>query len=142
MSPPPRRAWERAWWLPLDVADAEACRVAADRVVERSGGLDVWVNNAGILITGRSYEQGIEIHRRMLEVNAIGTYNGTLAAIEKMRAAGGGHVINVVCSPGSRPHRDRRLRGEQARGDGIQHRHLGRPAQGRHQGHPRLHRSP
>ena len=55
---------EHAWWLPLDVADAEACRVAADRVVERSGGLDVWANNAGILITGRSYEQGIEIHRR------------------------------------------------------------------------------
>ena len=26
---------ERAWSLPLDVADAEACRVAADRVVER-----------------------------------------------------------------------------------------------------------
>jgi NAD(P)-dependent dehydrogenase (short-subunit alcohol dehydrogenase family) len=91
---------ERAWSLPLDVADAEACRVAADRVVERSGGLDVWVNNAGILITGPSYEQEIEIHRRMLEVNAIGTYNGTLAAIEKMRAGGGGHVINVVSLTG------------------------------------------
>jgi NAD(P)-dependent dehydrogenase (short-subunit alcohol dehydrogenase family) len=78
---------ERAWSLPPNVAHAEACRVAADRVVERSGGLDVWINNAGILITGRSYEQEIEIHRRMLEVNAIGTYNGTLAAIEKMRAA-------------------------------------------------------
>ena len=90
----------RAWSFALDVTDADACRTAADQVVERSGSLDVWVNNAGILITGPSYEQEIEIHRRMLEVNAIGTYNGTLAAIEKMRGAGGGHVINVVSLTG------------------------------------------
>jgi NAD(P)-dependent dehydrogenase (short-subunit alcohol dehydrogenase family) len=93
----------RAWSLPLDVTDAQACRVAADQVVERSGSLDVWVNNAGILITGTAYEQEIEIHKRMLDVNAIGTFNGTLAAIEKMRGPGRGHVINVVSLAGLAP---------------------------------------
>jgi NAD(P)-dependent dehydrogenase (short-subunit alcohol dehydrogenase family) len=89
-----------AWALPLDVTDAEACRAMAGQVAERSGGLGVWVNNAGILHTGFSYEQPAEEHRRMLDVNALGTINGTLAAIERMRGAGGGHIINVVSLAG------------------------------------------
>jgi short-subunit dehydrogenase len=36
----------------------------------------------------------------MLEVNAVGTYNGTLAALEPMRATGRGHVINVISLAG------------------------------------------
>ena len=91
-----RELGDRAWPLPLDVTDAQASRVAADQVVERAGSLDVWVNNAGILFTGPAYEQEIEIHKRMLEVNAIGTFNGTLAALERMRPVGRGHVINVI----------------------------------------------
>ena len=90
---------DRAWALQLDVSDTDACREAAAKVVERSGSLGLWVNNAGILHTGFSYEQPIEEYRRMLEVNTIGTINGTLAAIERMRQ-GGGQIINVVSLAG------------------------------------------
>ncbi len=91
---------ERAWSLPLDVTDSDACRSAASLAIERSGSLDVWVNNAGILFTGLSFEQDIDLHRRMLEVNAVGTMNGTLAAIEQMRPAGRGHIINLISLAG------------------------------------------
>ena len=91
---------DRAWPLVLDVTDTDAVRAAADEVVERTGSLDVWVNNAGILITGLSYEQDVEVHKRMLEVNAIGTMNGTMAAIEQMRPARRGHIINLVSLAG------------------------------------------
>jgi NAD(P)-dependent dehydrogenase (short-subunit alcohol dehydrogenase family) len=91
---------ERAWPLALDVSDTRAVRDAANRVAERSGSLDVWVNNAGILHTGLSYEQPIDVHRRMLEVNAVGTMNGTLAAIEQMRPSGRGHIINLISLAG------------------------------------------
>jgi NAD(P)-dependent dehydrogenase (short-subunit alcohol dehydrogenase family) len=91
---------EAAWPGALDVADAEACRAAAGEVVDRAGSLEVWVNNAGILITGLAHEQGVDVHRRMLEVNAVGTYNGTLAAIERMRESGRGHIINVISLAG------------------------------------------
>jgi len=91
---------ERAWPLRLDVTDTKACANAAAEVVQRAGSLDVWVNNAGILIPGLAHEQGIEVHRRMLEVNAVGTYNGTLAAIERMRESGRGHIINVISLAG------------------------------------------
>jgi NAD(P)-dependent dehydrogenase (short-subunit alcohol dehydrogenase family) len=91
---------DRAWSFPLDVSDTEACRAAASQVVERSGSLDIWVNNAGILFTGLSYEQPVDMHRRMLEVNTVGTMNGTLAAIERMRPTGRGHIINVISLAG------------------------------------------
>jgi NAD(P)-dependent dehydrogenase (short-subunit alcohol dehydrogenase family) len=91
---------ERAWGFELDVTDSEACRAAAGQVVERTGSLDVWVNNAGILLTGLAHEQPIDVHRRLLEVNAIGTFNGTTAAIERMRHASRGHIINVISLAG------------------------------------------
>jgi NAD(P)-dependent dehydrogenase (short-subunit alcohol dehydrogenase family) len=91
---------DRAWALALDVTDTEAVSSAADQVVERSGSLDVWVNNAGILITGLAHEQPIDVYRRLLEVNAIGTFNGTLAAIERMRPSGRGRIINIISLAG------------------------------------------
>jgi NAD(P)-dependent dehydrogenase (short-subunit alcohol dehydrogenase family) len=91
---------ERAWALPLDVTDGEAVRAAADQVVERSGSLDVWVNNAGILITGLAHAQQVDAYRRHLEVNYLGTVHGTLAAINHMKAVRRGQIINVISLAG------------------------------------------
>jgi NAD(P)-dependent dehydrogenase (short-subunit alcohol dehydrogenase family) len=91
---------DRAWSLPLDVTDSDAVRAAARQVAERSGSLDVWVNNAGILITGLAQEQDPDVYRRHIDVNYLGTVNGTLAAIEQMRSAGRGHIINLISLAG------------------------------------------
>ncbi len=84
----------------LDVRDAAACRGAATATAERAGSLDVWVNNAGVLHTGQVWEQAEELRRLMLEVNTVGTVNGTLAALELMRPQGRGHIINIVSLAG------------------------------------------
>jgi short-subunit dehydrogenase len=83
----------------LDVRDEAACRAAAATAAER-GGLDLWVNNAGVLATGSSWEQDEATRRTMLDVNALGTMNGTIAALEPMIAAGRGQVINVISLAG------------------------------------------
>lgn len=90
----------KAWARRLDVTDAEQCRRAATEVVDRSGNLSLWVNNAGILHSGKAQDQEPDIYRSMLEVNTMGTINGTLAALAPMREAGRGHVINVVSLAG------------------------------------------
>ncbi len=86
--------------MALDVRDQEACRAAASSAISRSGSLDLWVNNAGVLITGNSWEQSEEQRRAMFEVNAVGTMNGTVAALERMTEAGAGQVINVISLAG------------------------------------------
>jgi NAD(P)-dependent dehydrogenase (short-subunit alcohol dehydrogenase family) len=84
----------------LDVRDGAACRAAAAEAAGHSGSLDAWVNNAGILVTGPAWEQDEQTRRAMLEVNALGTMNGTVAALGEMMPAGRGHVINVISLAG------------------------------------------
>jgi len=84
----------------LDVRDREACEAAAATTIERTGSLDVWVNNAGVLVTGRVWEHDPDTCRLLFEVNTLGTINGTLAALGSMRQSGRGHVINIVSLAG------------------------------------------
>lgn len=84
----------------LDVRNEAACRALAMEAATQTGALDLWVNNAGVLITGNSWEQDEATRRTMLEVNALGTMNGTVAALEPMIATGRGHVINVISLAG------------------------------------------
>lgn len=90
----------RAFASTLDVRSFAACRAAASRTQRRAGSLEVWVNNAGVLVTGPAWEQDQRTRELMLEVNATGTINGTLAALDPMRAAGRGHIVNVICLAG------------------------------------------
>jgi NAD(P)-dependent dehydrogenase (short-subunit alcohol dehydrogenase family) len=83
----------------LDVRDETACRALAESIAH-SGSLDLWVNNAGVFYSGPPWEQSREQRQMMLDVNATGLINGTLAALGPMRAAGRGHVVNIVSLAG------------------------------------------
>ncbi len=91
-----------AGWRVVDVRDEKQVLAARDAALARAGRIDVWVNNAGVLITGPAWEQSEEQRRLMIEVNAIGMMNGTLAAIAAMRDSGEGvgHVVNIVSLAG------------------------------------------
>ena len=89
-----------SWASELDVRDADACREVAEAAAERAGPLSVWVNNAGVLVTGHTWEHDETARKAVMNVNAHGTFNGTLAALEQMRASGAGHIINVISLAG------------------------------------------
>lgn len=80
----------------LDVRDEAACRALADSL-GRTGSLDLWVNNAGVFFSGVPWEQSGDRRQTMLDVNAAGLMNGTVAALGPMLRAGHGHIVNV-CS--------------------------------------------
>lgn len=84
----------------LDVRTEAGCRTIAQRTVEEFGSLDLWINNAGVVSAGSSWEIDEQARRLIIDVNAIGTMNGTLAALEQMRKADRGHIINVVSLAG------------------------------------------
>lgn len=80
----------------LDVRSLTACRAAAARTRRRVGSLEVWVNSALVPAVEPAWELDERARQRMLEVHLLGTINGTLAALEAMRAQDGGRVVNVI----------------------------------------------
>ncbi|MGW5667275.1 SDR family NAD(P)-dependent oxidoreductase [Micromonospora sp. NPDC003776] len=88
------------WSRPLDVRDEAACAQVAAEAAGATGGLGLWVNNAGVLVTGPAWTHDAATRRRLIEVNTLGAMNGTLAALGVMRAQGHGHVLNVVSLAG------------------------------------------
>lgn len=85
-----------AWSMSLDVRDPDAHRAAAAAAAER-GRLDVWVNNAGVMRTVKSWEHSDDDVRLMIDANFYGVVWGSRAAVDAMRSAPGGdkHLINI-----------------------------------------------
>ncbi|MGK5520170.1 SDR family oxidoreductase [Micromonospora sp. URMC 107] len=79
----------------VDVADAGAVQQAADDVVHRFGGIDVWVNNAMVSVFAPAWEIPAAEFRRVTEVNYLGTVHGTLAALRHMRTRRRGAIVQV-----------------------------------------------
>jgi len=92
------------WSARLDVRYDRACEVAAERAAER-GGLALWVNNASAnsSANGPSWTDDAGTRRRVMDTNALGVMNGTLAALGVMRPRGRGHIVNVVSLAGLAP---------------------------------------
>lgn len=83
-----------------DVRDADAAREMANRTVQQAGSLVLWVNNAGVLVTGPMWEQSLAQRQLMVDVNVVGTMHGMAAALGVMTAVGHGHVVNIVSLAG------------------------------------------
>jgi NAD(P)-dependent dehydrogenase (short-subunit alcohol dehydrogenase family) len=83
-----------------DVRDEDSLRAAVDTCVSRFGGLDIMVNNAGIIAIQPITETDAEGWHRMLSVNVTGTALGTKVAARHMIAAGGGCIINASSGAG------------------------------------------
>lgn len=78
---------------PADVSDARALREIAEEAVERFGRLDVWINNAGVIVSGPFTDVPIEDHRRVIETNLIGYLNGAHAALGVFVRQGFGTLV-------------------------------------------------
>ncbi|WP_063041608.1 SDR family NAD(P)-dependent oxidoreductase [Nocardia pseudovaccinii] len=81
--------------LELDVRDRQAVFAAVGTAVERFGGLDVIVNNAGYGLFGTVEEITEEQLRDQLEVNLFGAFHVTQAVLPQLRKQGGGHIVQI-----------------------------------------------
>ncbi len=80
----------------LDVRDPESWQQSLDRAWQHFGAVDVLVNNAGLIHSGRLAEQSLEQIHHMINVNLLGVILGLRAALPRLAQQGHGHVVNVA----------------------------------------------
>ena len=85
----------RALGIPTDVADAAAVDDAATRIEETLGPIDVWVNSAMTSVFAPVAQLTAEEVRRVTEVTYLGSVNGILAALRRMRPRDRGTIVQV-----------------------------------------------
>jgi NAD(P)-dependent dehydrogenase (short-subunit alcohol dehydrogenase family) len=83
-----------ATYAVADVGDASELRAAAEHALREFGGIDTWINNAGVSIYGRIEEVPLDDARRLFETNYWGLVHGSLVAAEHLREHGGA-LINI-----------------------------------------------
>jgi NAD(P)-dependent dehydrogenase (short-subunit alcohol dehydrogenase family) len=81
--------------LACDVRDQASVDRAVAAAIERLGGLDVLINNAGIGIPQRAGEPPDDAALAVLDVNLVGPWRVTAAALPALREARG-RVVNVA----------------------------------------------
>lgn len=86
--------------LEVDVADATSVDRGIRDVVDRTGRLDVVVNNAGILRDRVVWKLTDDDWNAVIGVHLTGTFNMTRAAIPTMREQGYGRLVNVTSYTG------------------------------------------
>ena len=85
----------------LDVTDTASIRAAADLAQSELGGLDIWVNNAGLYPNILLREMTDDVWNDVMAVNLRGVFASCREAAERMMDAGtGGVLINVVSTAG------------------------------------------
>jgi short-subunit dehydrogenase len=80
--------------VPADVGIYEDVENIARAAIDRFGGFDTWINNAGVSIYGKIEDVRLEDQRRLFDTNFWGVVHGCRAAVPQLRARGGA-IINM-----------------------------------------------
>jgi 3-oxoacyl-[acyl-carrier protein] reductase len=87
----------------VDVTNLDQVNGMVRHTVDRFGRLDVLFNNAGLPQSFTPFEEATdELFNRIMDVNVKGVFYGCRAAIPRMKAQGGGVILNTASTAGIR----------------------------------------
>ena len=82
------------------VAKTEVCNALVETCVDKFGGIDVMVNNAGIVRDRTLIKMSDEDFDEVIAVNLRGPFLCTRSAAVAMKAQGSGHIIQITSASG------------------------------------------
>jgi len=80
----------------VDVTDCADVAAFAEAARQKFGGIDVIVNNAGVMPLSLMASLKVEEWDRMIDVNIKGVLYGVAAVLQEMTERGSGHIINIA----------------------------------------------
>lgn len=86
---------EASRYVHLDVTKPEDWDAAVATAIAEYGGVDVLVNNAGIINIGTLEDYALSEWHRILDINLTGVFLGIRAVVKPMKEAGRGSIINI-----------------------------------------------
>lgn len=86
-----------------DVSIAEDVEKVAAEALVLNGKIDVWVNNAGVMASGKFEEIPLEIHEQVIKTNLFGYMHGAYNALKIFKKQNQGILINNVSIGGFMP---------------------------------------
>lgn len=89
--------------VPTDMSDAEQVKNLAEQALQFNGRIDIWVNNAGVMASGKFDEIPLEIAEQVLKTNLFGYMNGVYAVLPIFKRQSDGILINNVSIGGFMP---------------------------------------
>lgn len=79
-----------------DVTDLKSMETFAQKVAEHFGGIDIWVNNAGIYPKGNLVDMPLDIWQKTFDINVTGVLLSTKAALPHLKKRNGGVILNAA----------------------------------------------
>lgn len=89
-----------------DITDPQQCQLAASKIAQSFGGVDILINNAGVTHHSALTNTDTQIARQIMEINFFGALHCTKAFMEQL-VEHKGMIINISSTAGIAPMRGR-----------------------------------
>ncbi|WP_326983180.1 SDR family NAD(P)-dependent oxidoreductase [Chryseobacterium sp. MYb264] len=89
--------------IPTDVSIASDVQNLANKALQFNGRIDIWVNNAGVMSSGRFEEIPMDINEQVIKTNLFGYMHGAYSVLPIFKKQEDGILINNVSIGGFMP---------------------------------------
>ncbi|WP_292009859.1 SDR family oxidoreductase [Chryseobacterium sp.] len=89
--------------IPTDVSRAEDVQNLANKALQFNGRIDIWVNNAGVMASGKFEEIPMELNEQVIKTNLFGYMHGAYSVLPIFKRQNEGILINNVSIGGFMP---------------------------------------
>lgn len=93
----------QAFAVKADVANPDDIQGIAQSALDHFGKIDIWINNAGVIMYGRFLDVSPEEFRQTIETNLFGVTYGSRSALAQFKKQGYGTLINIASGYGAVP---------------------------------------